>query len=421
MKKIAFVHDRLYYIAWAEQVFFDQISSVLQCHNITMSQSSTEAPRHWSSEAVVFVMFSDKHSLEIDGHKIPIVTALPNWAFSLFVFFDKNKVWLLSKLFDYRNLMFFYPLLIWILQGKIKSYKPDEIHISSFAVAKNIALTNATMLQSDNATKSWSIETLRHWSIETFLHAQSPFMYIHNHFESNLSKLKFPIKQFYKLAYCYLKPWDIKARQYDSVVANSHYTAWLMHSIYGLNVNHIQYPKLDPLFFSYPLVHSKSDYFIFIGRLVCFSKQVDIIIQAFNQTGQKLKIVWSGPDEHYLKSIAKPNIEFLGRISDPEQRCASVSNACALVNITLESFGYVTAESLCLGTPVVGYNAGATPELVLGSHDLRTKSWILIEHQTSNALMHALEEFQTHERDHKLIATQARSKFQSSTTQFQLA
>ena len=364
-------------------------------------------------------MFSDKHFLEIDGYKIPIISALPRRIFAIFVFFDKHKVWGLSKLFDYRNLMFFYPLLIWILQLKIKAYKPDEIHISSFAVAKNIAPFNATALQCCSTTAHWSIEALKHWGNVT-LHAQSPFMYIHNHYQSNLSKLTFPIKQFYQLAHRYLRPWDTKPRHYDKITANSSYTAWLIEEIYGFENIEIQYPKLDPLFFSYPLVRSKSDYFIFVGRLVCFSKQVDVIIQAFNKTGQKLKIIWSWPDEQYLKSIAKSNIEFLGRVSDPQQRCELISNARALVNITLESFGYVTAESLCLGTPIIGYNQWATPELVLGSHGLRTKSWILIQNQTNNTLTHTLEEFEEYERDYSKIAEQARNKFQSSDLIFKL-
>jgi glycosyltransferase involved in cell wall biosynthesis len=35
-----------------------------------------------------------------------------------------------------------------------------------------------------------------------------------------------------------------------------------------------------------------------------------------------------------------------------------------LINLTKESFGIGTAEALLLGVPVLGYNDGATPELV---------------------------------------------------------
>ena len=45
---------------------------------------------------------------------------------------------ILSGVFDYRNLMVFYPRLMKLLSFKIKQRKPDEIQISSFAIAKNI-------------------------------------------------------------------------------------------------------------------------------------------------------------------------------------------------------------------------------------------------------------------------------------------
>jgi len=129
-------------------------------------------------------------------------------------------------------------------------------------------------------------------------------MYIHNHYTNNLKKLRFPIKQLYQFAHRFLSPWDLQQRHYDSISANSAYTAGLMEDIYTLQTNQILYPKLDPLFSQFPIQTERSDYFVFIGRLVTFSKQVDIIIHAFNENGHKLIIIGSGPDEHYLQSIA---------------------------------------------------------------------------------------------------------------------
>lgn len=69
---------------------------------------------------------------------IPIVQTLPKWINQIFLFFTKRKVKVLSGIFDYRNLMVFYPRLMKLLSFKIKQRKPDEIQISSFAIAKNI-------------------------------------------------------------------------------------------------------------------------------------------------------------------------------------------------------------------------------------------------------------------------------------------
>ena len=253
-----------------------------------------------AKDLAIFTMFADKHFLTINGVKIPIITALPRWKFSLFAFFDKYKTPILSKIFDYRNLMFFYPLLIKILRNKINNFQADEVHISSFAVAKNV-------LPLGNNSN-------------TFLRLQSPFMYIHNHFTSNLAKLKFPIKQIYQFAASYLKPRDLQTRELANISTNSKYTSSLLKNIYGIAESTIEYPKLDNNFFTPAIQSQRSDYFVFVGRLVTFSKQVDIIIHAFNELGIPLKIIGSGPDEQYLKSIAGSNIEFLGRMSDPVKK-----------------------------------------------------------------------------------------------------
>lgn len=381
-KKIAFVHDRLYYIAWAERVFFDIIRD-------TISQDTNK-----SVEYKIFTMFSDKKQLYIQGQHIDIIPALPGRLFAVFVFFDKHKIRGLSKLLDYRNLMFWYPILIRILQRKIKQYQAHDIVISSFAVAKNIANTDG--------------------NIPTTLYAQSPFMYIHNHYLSNLRKLRAPIRQIYQFARSYLLPRDLKPRAYHHIYTNSHYTGKLIQEIYGFTST-TQYPKLDPVFFDYPSYDTRSDYFIFVGRLVTFSKSVDIIIQAFNRTGHRLKIIGAGPDEQYLRSIAKDNIEFLWRIQDPRERCEIIWKAKGLVNITLESFGYVTAESLCLGTPVIWYNQWATPELVQDKNN-----GILIDAQTIDALVWAIQNFTTYSRDHKTIARNAKHTFDKSDLCFEI-
>lgn len=133
MKIIAFVHDRLYYIAGAEQVFFQMISK-------TLNDLDYDKKQH---RLIIYTMFSDKKELILQYNAkditIPIVTALPRRIFSLFVYFDKHKIFFLSKLLDYRNLMFFYPLLTRALKQKIKTHNPIYVYISSFAVAKNIA------------------------------------------------------------------------------------------------------------------------------------------------------------------------------------------------------------------------------------------------------------------------------------------
>jgi glycosyltransferase involved in cell wall biosynthesis len=85
------------------------------------------------------------------------------------------------------------------------------------------------------------------------------------------------------------------------------------------------------------------------------------------------------------------------------------------VNITLESFGYVTAESLCVGTPVIGYNAGATVELIDSDHN-----GILLQNQNKEELIKAIKHFQKQKWNYNQIGKDARAKFEASSLKFEL-
>ena len=60
------------------------------------------------------------------------------------------------------------------------------------------------------------------------------------------------------------------------------------------------------------------------------------------------------------------NIEFLGKVSDQKMLAEVYSNAdvCLLTSLR-ETFSMVTAESLCCGTPVVGFKAGGPESIAL--------------------------------------------------------
>ena len=55
----------------------------------------------------------------------------------------------------------------------------------------------------------------------------------------------------------------------------------------------------------------------------------------------------------YAKSIAGPTIIFLGLITDVQEKIDIMKHAKGLINLAKESFGIATAESLCLGVPVI--------------------------------------------------------------------
>ena len=197
-----------------------------------------------------------------------------------------------------------------------------------------------------------------------------------------------------------LQKWDQQFTQFDEIIFNSKYTQKLAKEIYGMEGT-VRYPKIHDTFYYAGVNLQPQEYFVCVGRLVTFVRECDLIIKAFNQLKLPLLMVGSGPDEVYLKSIAGDNIMFLGRLP-PEETQKIVRNAKGIINLTKESFGMGTVEALLMGVPVIGFNDGATPELV-DDH-----SWILIEKKTIKNLISAVKQFQGRKRDRKGISERIR-------------
>ena len=86
-------------------------------------------------------------------------------------------------------------------------------------------------------------------------------------------------------------------------------------------------------------------------------------MEAFNRLGRPLKIFGDGPELEYLKSQARPNIEFLGTVSDQE-KAKLFQEALAFINPQEEDFGITMVEAMAAGRPVLAYNAGGAKEIV---------------------------------------------------------
>jgi len=107
------------------------------------------------------------------------------------------------------------------------------------------------------------------------------------------------------------------------------------------------------------------DYFFIVSRLTPW-KRIDLVIEAVNKLGLKLKISGYGSDLPRLKYLARnnPNIEFLGRVSD-EEKYKFLSKCKALIYPQKEDFGIVPLECMASGRPVIAYGAGGALETVI--------------------------------------------------------
>lgn len=331
----------------------------------------------------IFTLFSDRWQLQTKHHKLKIVTALPRRANQLFLWCSTHKIPLLSWLFDYRNLMFFYPSLMKILSHKIKKYHPDYIHISSFAIAKNITPISG---------------------VPTTLYLHSPMQYIWTHYDEYKEKLKWIKGKLFNRIVPKMRIRDLKFTKFDRIYANSKYTAKVAEELYGMHNIEIKYPRIQDKFFIPAIQEIPQDYYIYVGRLVSFVREADKIIKLCNEMKVPLIMMGSGPDEAYLKSIAGPSIIFIGRIQDIDEKIKIISQAKWLINLTKESYGIWTVEALLLGVPVFGYAQWATAELV------DEECGILVENKKHHTLVEGFTKFMSTNRDRKMIAKKIREK-----------
>ena len=341
-------------------------------------------------EISLFTLISDRESLELPlpwGNgtmvTIPIVQTLPKWINQIFLFFTKRKVKVLSGIFDYRNLMVFYPRLMKLLSFKIKKRKPDEIQISSFAIAKNI--------------------TPIPW-VPTYLYLHSPMQYIWSHYDEYDARLTWWKNRLFNFIVPRLRKWDLKFRHFDSVVCNSHYTQELAGELYGLKST-VSYPKIADQYWFAGISPKPMPYFVYVGRLVNFVRETGLIIQLFNRLKLPLVVIGSGPDEGELKALAGETIIFTGW--NPEGMTEIVRDAAGLINLTKESFWIWTVEALLMGVPVFGFAEGATAELVDEDCGVLAKSKKLED------LVSDFELFRSKKRDRKLISERIREKLTS--------
>ncbi|MDR0607906.1 MAG: hypothetical protein LBG52_06280, partial [Candidatus Peribacteria bacterium] len=294
-----------------------------------------ERKAHPDAEMKVFTMIADQDlkrlTLQIPGTAnqgtITVVEALPQRVSNLFTTSSRQRIPIFSVLFDYRNLIIFYPRIMHLLSRKIRRFQPESILISSFAIAKNITLSCLS-------GRGGKARAFRQPITKLYLH--SPMQYIWSHREEYLAKFTGRKKMLFTFLVPRLQKWDKQFTQFNEVSFNSTYTQRLAKEIYGLE-GKVVYPNIHDAFYFAGVNLQPQEYFVCVGRLVSFVRECDLIINAFNQLKLPLLMVGAGPDEVFLKSIAKDTILFLGRLS-PEETQKIVRNAKALINLTKESF-----------------------------------------------------------------------------------
>ncbi|EKD49190.1 MAG: hypothetical protein ACD_63C00232G0004 [uncultured bacterium] len=231
-------------------------------------------------------------------------------------------------------------------------------------------------------------------------YCHSPTRYLWNDTHTYYKELRYNrlIKSIIPFALTKLRQWDrVAADRVDKFIANSRYVQKRIKKYYKADSD-IIYPPVETDKFE--ISEEIDDYYFMIGRLVAY-KRFDLAIKAFNKVGRPLKIAGEGPELEYLKSIAGPNIELLGKVSDAKRR-ELISKCQAFIFPPEEDFGITPVEAMASGRPVIAYGRGGALESVVPG-----KTGILFEEQTPDALIDALNKFKLDDFDPREIRQHA--------------
>ena len=192
-------------------------------------------------------------------------------------------------------------------------------------------------------------------------------------------------KMVFKAITPYVREFDRRAAQrVDHFIANSNFVMKRIKRCYGKDSTVI-YPPVATDDFIYS--SEKDDFYLVVSELVPY-KRIDIAVEAFNQNGKRLLIIGSGSELEYLKSIARPNIEFLGRA--PFDTLKQAYSKCrAFIFPGIEDFGITPLEAQASGTPVIAYGEGGALETVIES-----ETGLFFDAQTADSLVEAVDRFE---------------------------
>lgn len=196
----------------------------------------------------------------------------------------------------------------------------------------------------------------------------------------------------------FMLQYDFKrAQNVDYFVANSEEVKKRIAKFYRRDSTVI-YPPVEVVGSEKRLAISR-DYYLTGGRLTA-AKNFDLIIKAFNKSGLPIKIYGSGPLEKYLKSIAKDNIKFLGKVTDEEMAKLYAGAKAFILAQKDEDFGMTAVEAMSFGTPIIAYKGGGYLESVLDG-----KTGLFFDELTAESLTSAIKRFDS--SNYRTITVQA--------------
>jgi glycosyltransferase involved in cell wall biosynthesis len=182
----------------------------------------------------------------------------------------------------------------------------------------------------------------------------------------------------------------------DHYVANSQNVRKRIQSYYQRDAAVVYPPIANELFCKENLVQKKAaerTHYLSFGALTPY-KNIDLLVNTFNQTGEPLVVIGSGSERTALEAKAKSNIRFLGQQDWPTIK-AAILNAKALLFPGEEDFGMIPLEVMAHGIPVIALSKGGALETVIDCMDSpEQSSGCFFKEPTVESLLEALKRFE---------------------------
>jgi glycosyltransferase involved in cell wall biosynthesis len=157
----------------------------------------------------------------------------------------------------------------------------------------------------------------------------------------------------------YLRLWDYaSAARVDQFIANGENVRRRIWKTYRREAEVIYPPVEVESFYHRPA----EDYFLAVSELVPY-KRIDSLVREFSRSGRRLRIAGDGPEYRRLRAASTANVEFMGRVSDPELR-ELYARCRAFLLPGEEDFGIAPVEALASGKPVIALGRGGVLETV---------------------------------------------------------
>jgi glycosyltransferase involved in cell wall biosynthesis len=216
----------------------------------------------------------------------------------------------------------------------------------------------------------------------------TPMRYVWDQYDEYFGKGKAGLatRLAMKLVAPYLRTWDVNScSRVHHFIADSHHVAERIRRYYARSADVLHAPVNVQQF---RVSNANDGYYLIVSALVPY-KKVDLAIQTFNQLGEKLVIVGTGPEEAKLRSLSNQNIEFAGWASDG-QLPTYYAQCRALIFPGEEDFGIVPLEAMASGKPVIAFAKGGALETVVDG-----ETGIFFSEQTPEALLAAIRKSQS--------------------------